>query len=244
MSVDAPEKNEYPRASSGLVFASIVAYVGSLFLVMSFCSPYWIESYDGSFSSFKKMGLWEYCFKDFYYPNYQFPKKFNGCHNIFSHDYYMIREYLLPGWLLTVQICITLAFILTFLTLGLLALELIRWPLKTVLQYEWLMTKISHIASAVASGMIFLGILIFGFNAYRRDWLMYPKFNIISWSFGLAVVAMALLGAASAMLRREAKRAYEIRDQAKNLVMQMEMQEPGFHPSRSLSRSLHSGGYI
>ena len=63
----------------------------------------------------------------------------------------MIREYLLPGWLLTVQICITLAFVLTFLTLGLLALELIRWPLKTVLQYEWLMTKISHIALAVSS---------------------------------------------------------------------------------------------
>lgn len=63
----------------------------------------------------------------------------------------MIREYLLPGWLLFVQICITLAFILTFLTLGLLALELVRWPLKTVLQYEWLMTKISHIALAVAS---------------------------------------------------------------------------------------------
>lgn len=85
---------------------------------------------------------------------------------------------------------------------------------------------------------------MFGFNAYRRDWLMYPKFNIISWSFGLAVIAMAILGASAAMLRREATRAYEIRGQAKNLVMQMEMQEPGFHPSRSLSRSLHSGGYI
>lgn len=158
------------------MFGSLVAYVGSLFLVMSFASPYWIESYDESSSSFKKMGLWEYCFKDFLYPNYQFPKHFNGCHNIFSHvsyslngslfiyececelwikpflqDYYMIREYLLPGWLLTVQICITLAFVLTFLTLGLLALELVRWPLKTVLQYEWLMTRISFIALAVAS---------------------------------------------------------------------------------------------
>lgn len=63
----------------------------------------------------------------------------------------MIREYLLPGWLLTVQICITLAFILTFLSLGVLALEVIRWPLKTVLQYEWLMTKMCHIATAIAS---------------------------------------------------------------------------------------------
>lgn len=63
----------------------------------------------------------------------------------------MIREYLLPGWLLFVQICITLAFILTFLTLGLLALVLVRWPLKLVLQYEWLMTKIAFIALSVAS---------------------------------------------------------------------------------------------
>lgn len=63
----------------------------------------------------------------------------------------MIREYLLPGWLLTVQIWITFALIITFLTLGVLALELVRWPLKAVLQYEWLMTKISFIALAVAS---------------------------------------------------------------------------------------------
>lgn len=63
----------------------------------------------------------------------------------------MIREYLLPGWLLFVQICITFAFVLTFLTLGMLALELIRWPLKTVLQFEWLMTRISFIALAIAS---------------------------------------------------------------------------------------------
>lgn len=73
---------------------------------------------------------------------------------------------------------------------------------------------------------------------------MYPKFNIVSWSFGLAIIAMFILALAAALLRREAFRAYDIRDQAKNLVMQMEMQEPGFHPSRSLSRSLHSGGYI
>lgn len=93
-------------------------------------------------------------------------------------------------------------------------------------------------------GLLLLGVVIFWFNAYRRDWMMYPKFNIVSWSFGLAIVSAAFLALASVVLRREALRAYEIRDQAKNLVMQMEMQEPGFHPSRSLSRSLHSGGYI
>lgn len=68
-----------------LIVGALLSYIGGLFLLMSFCSPYWIESYDESFSSFKNMGLWEYCFKDFIYPYYQFPRLFNGCHNIFSH---------------------------------------------------------------------------------------------------------------------------------------------------------------
>lgn len=145
--------------------------------MMAFCSPYWIESYEESFSNFKNMGLWEYCFKDFSYPYYQFPRTFNGCHNIFSHvsiclyswpakswykkrwlrrlldlqEYYVIREWLVPGWLITVQAFITIAFILTFFSLGVMALELIRWPLKTVLQYEWLMTRVSYICCAISS---------------------------------------------------------------------------------------------
>lgn len=73
---------------------------------------------------------------------------------------------------------------------------------------------------------------------------MYPKFNIISWAFYLALFAVIILAAATAILRREAQRAYDLRGQAKNLVMQMEMQEPGFHHSRSQSRSLGGGGYI
>lgn len=67
-----------------LVLGAILTYAAAFFLLMSFCAPYWIESYPESFSSFKNMGLWEYCFKDFDYPYYQFPKQFNGCHNIFS----------------------------------------------------------------------------------------------------------------------------------------------------------------
>ncbi len=70
--------------SDALVIGAILTYLAAFFLLMSFCAPYWIESYPESFSSFKNMGLWEYCFKDFDYPFYQFPKQFNGCHNIFS----------------------------------------------------------------------------------------------------------------------------------------------------------------
>lgn len=125
------------------MLSSILSYVGGVFLLMAFCAPYWISSYEESFSSFKNMGLWEYCFKDFRYPYYQFTTTFDGCHHIFSREYYVIREWLLPGWLMIVQTCVTLAFILTFGALVVMSLELIRWPLKFVLQYEWILTRAS-----------------------------------------------------------------------------------------------------
>jgi len=92
---------------------------------------------------------------------------------------------------------------------------------------------------------MFLAVCIFGGCAYRRDWLMYPKFNVLGWSYALAVVTFMLLGLAALILQREAKQAYEARGEQKNLVMQMEMQEPGYQPPRhhhSQSRSLQ--GYI
>lgn len=125
------------------MLGSILSYIGGMFLLMAFCAPYWISSYEESFSNFKNMGLWEYCFKDFRYPYYQFTTTFDGCHHIFSREYYVIREWLLPGWLMVVQTCVTLSFILTFGALVVLALELVRWPLKFVLQYEWILTRAS-----------------------------------------------------------------------------------------------------
>lgn len=206
------------------------------------------------------MGLWEYCFKDFTYPYYQFPRLFNGCHNIFSHvscklqclflrsylfvifqEYYVIREYLLPGWLMAVQTFVTLAFIDTFAALAIMACEVCRYPLKFVLRYEWLLTTVSFVAVTASSVFLFFGVVIFGFNAYRRDWLMYPKFNIISWSFGFAVIAMVLLGLAGLVLYKDAKIAYERRRESKNLVQQMQMHETASIPS-SHSRGIH--GYI
>ncbi|EDX16387.1 GD24716 [Drosophila simulans] len=137
------EKGDYPRATNGVVFGAIVTFASFFVLMMTFCSPYWIESYEETRASFKNMGLWQYCFKDFVYPKYAFPKQFTGCHNIFSHEYYVIREYLLPGWLMAVQGFVTMSFIIVFLVLALLSLTIIRLPLKAVLQYEWLLVRLS-----------------------------------------------------------------------------------------------------
>lgn len=153
----------------------------------------------------------------------------------------MIREYLLPGWLMAVQTFVTLAFIDTFLALGVMACEICRYPLKFVLRYEWLLTSCCFVAVSISSIFLFFGVLIFGLNAYRRDWIMYPKFNIISWSFVFAVIAMVLLGIAGLILYKDAKLAYERRRESKSLVQQIQMHETASLPS-SHSRGIH--GYI
>lgn len=161
--------------------------------------------------------------------------------SLIFQEYYVIREYLLPGWLMAVQTFVTLAFIDTFAALVIMACEVCRYPLKFVLRYEWLLTTVSFVAVTASSVFLFFGVVIFGFNAYRRDWLMYPKFNIISWSFGFAVIAMIFLGLAGLILYKDAKIAYERRRESKNLVQQMQMHETASIPSTH-SRGMH--GYI
>lgn len=142
---------------------------------------------------------------------------------------------------MAVQTFVTLAFIFTFSALGVMACAVCRYPLKVVLRYEWLFTTISFISVVTSSAFLFFGVLIFGVNAYRRDWLMYPKFNVLSWSYSFAVVAMFFLGLAGLILYKDAKIAYERRRESKNLVHQMQMHETASIPSTH-SRGIH--GYI
>lgn len=64
-------------------------------------------------------------------------------------------------------------------------------------------------------------MVIFGTSCYRRDWIMYPTFNYISWSFYFALFSMFFHAFAALCLYGETKRSYERRRESKNLVMQM-----------------------
>ncbi|XP_078038548.1 claudin superfamily protein pickel [Augochlora pura] len=231
------EKQEYHRASNAVVFGGLITYIAGLLLVMAFTSPYWIESYQGTFSSFKHMGLWEYCFKEFRYPYYQFDKQFDGCHHIFSEEYYVIREWLLPGWLLVVQTLVTVALLLSFAAQVMIALTLVRWPLKFVLNNEWLLSSVSFLCCGGAGTLLFLAVSIFGGQCWRRDWLMYPNFNHLSWSYALAVVSFMFHLLAAFFLYLDAKAGHRIRKESRNLVMQMQ-------PNPQSHQGLQRSGYI
>ncbi|KAL1140422.1 hypothetical protein AAG570_000354, partial [Ranatra chinensis] len=202
----------------------IYEYIFALLICNFFFSPYWVESYEGTFSNFKNMGLWEYCFDQFLFPYHQFPKIFHGCHDIYSYEYYVIREWLLPGWLLTVQTFVTLALILTFSSQTLIALIVTRYPLKFVLNYEWLLSGFVFLANVVAALFLFLSVIIFWTQSSRRDWLMYPNFNHLSWSYYLCGIAFVFHAIAGIIFYSDAKKAWDLREEKSNLVRQMHPQ--------------------
>ena len=78
-------------------YGTIANFVGLICLVISFSSPYWLQSWEDTQSPFRNMGLWEFCFFKFRHPDYQFDHLFHGCHALYGEEYRLIREKLQPG---------------------------------------------------------------------------------------------------------------------------------------------------
>lgn len=215
------DKIDYPKASKLISDAGVIIYIGGFLLIIAFISPYWLESYDEAFINFKHMGLWTYCFDHFRYPHYQFEKLFDGCNTVFSEEYYVIREWLLPGWLLFLELCMTLATLLSLGTLAIIAAVITRYPQRLVLKYEYMLSAACFLAATTSTVLIFLTVILFPFNCWRRDWLMYPIYNHLSWSFYIAIISGFVHGYGSWYLYKDARIAYDQRRESKNLVMQM-----------------------
>ncbi|XP_017770893.1 PREDICTED: uncharacterized protein LOC108558487 [Nicrophorus vespilloides] len=216
------EKNEYPKASGYLYYGALLSYIAFFLLLIAFCSPYWVQSFENTVNEFLNMGLWEYCFDNFRYPHYQFDKLFTGCHHVFSQEYYVIREWLVPSWLMSVQAFVTISFLLSATAQVLQALQLCRWPLNFVLRYEYILSGIDFICNSLSAIFMFLAVLIFGTSHARRDWLLYPNYNYLSWSYGVAILSFFFHMFAAMVLWKEAKQSYELRRESKNLIMQMQ----------------------
>lgn len=112
------------------------------------------------------------------------------------------------------ELCMTLSLFLSLGTLAIIAAVITRYPQRLVLKYEYMLSGACFLATTVSGllnikmflffihfsklpnlSLYFLAILIFftvflfPFNCWRRDWLMYPTFNHLSWSYYIAIVS-------------------------------------------------------
>ncbi|XP_012264925.1 uncharacterized protein LOC105691182 [Athalia rosae] len=184
--------------------AAICTGLAFVFVVIAFTTPYWLET-DGKLAEpkFIRLGLWQVCFKNFKDIRHLYDTRFNDCWWIFEEEYYIIQDFLLPGFFVAVQLfftlCMTLLLVGGFLTL------LCTLGSRQHEKYQlYLWATGGTLTLAATFGLI--AVIIFGAKGDGRDWMPNWEHNDIGWSFALAVVGSVLLYTGGILFLIEARR--------------------------------------
>ncbi|KAF2901380.1 hypothetical protein ILUMI_04808 [Ignelater luminosus] len=184
--------------------AIVLTVTGFIFVLIAFCTPCWLET-DGKIANpqFIRIGLWEVCFKNFEEFRHQYDTRFTGCWWVFEEEYYIIHDFLLPGFFIATQffltLCMTLLLIAAFLT----------WMYCFCSRHhdKYLLLLMSIGADLLIAGVCgLIGVCIFGAYGDSRDWMPNWEHNDLGWSFAMAAVGTLLLLPAGALFMVEARR--------------------------------------
>merc|ERR1712111_92313 len=220
-SLNNDEKAQAHKTSDALFYGSVASFISGVLLLMSFASPYWLQSWEDTQSPFKNMGLWEFCFYKFRHPDYQFDHLFHGCHALYGDEYRLIREKLLPGWLMVVQLFVTLALMASHFGQFIIVCLLLRFPLEWILRFEWHFCALALVCKVATAVLLFLSICIFGAECWDRDWLLYPNYNFLSYSYAVALFSCVAFIIASLLFAKDARAAKERKPFNKALLVKL-----------------------
>lgn len=98
-----------------------------------------------------------------------------------------------------------------------------------------------------SASLLFLSVALFGSQCWNRDWLLYPNYNYVSWSYALALFACVSHIVATFFLSKDARSAKERKTKNKALLARIKpnlyMKTFSDFASRS-SRSNIGSGYL
>lgn len=182
------------------------------FILIAFCTPYWLVT-DGKIPDpqFQRIGLWEVCFNKFEDFRHMYDYRFTGCWWVFEEEYYIIFDFLLPGFFIATQFFFTLT--MTLLLVSAFLTWLYCFCSRDHDKYLLLLLTIgANLILAGSCGMI--AVLIFGANGDNRDWMPNWEHNDLSWSYAFAVIGALLLFPSGALFLVEARKVQYRRLQA------------------------------
>merc|ERR1712020_466644 len=136
---------------------------------------------------------------------------------------------------MVVQLFVTLALIASYLGQIVIVCLLLRLPLAWILRFEWHFCATALACKGITAVLLFLSICIFGGECWDRDWLLYPNYNYVSWSYAFAVFSTLGHIIAAVFMFIDSKNAKERLEKNKALIMQM-------HGFSSTTSSYHIGG--
>ncbi|XP_030377197.1 uncharacterized protein LOC115626081 [Scaptodrosophila lebanonensis] len=175
-----------------------------LLFVIAFATPYWLVT-DGRIQNprFTNLGLWEVCFNNFQDIHRFYDTRFNGCMWVFEEEYYIIHDFLLPGFYIAVQLFATLCFVMCLIALP-MTLAFLRTS-RDDDRYVVLLLTIGT-CQVLASIFGFIAVVTFGAKGDSRDWMPNWQNNDMGWSFALGVVGAVMLLPAGILYMVEARR--------------------------------------
>lgn len=175
------------KSRTGLISTGI-AVVSFLLILIAFSTPNWLESDNVlRHPKFQRIGLWEVCFVNFSEPHYWYDTTFDSCWWIFEEEFYIIFNFLLPGFFVTVQFFFTLCFTLHLIGICCVLLYMIcsreNYRFVHLLVFLGALLNFSALSGTIA-------VYIFGLYGDGRDWMPNWEHNNIGWSYALAVIGV------------------------------------------------------
>ncbi|ALC40678.1 kune [Drosophila busckii] len=184
--------------------ALAISAFSCLLFIIAFATPYWLIT-DGRLQNprFTNLGLWEVCFNNFQDIHRFYDTQFTGCMWVFEEEYYIIHDFLLPGFYIAVQLFATLCFVMCLVALP-LTLSFLRTS-RDDDRYVFLLLTIGT-CQVLGSIFGFIAVIIFGAKGDSRDWMPGWQNNDMGWSFAFGVIGAALLLPSGILYMVEARR--------------------------------------
>lgn len=148
-------------------------------------------------------GLWQVCFNGFEDIRHLYDTRFYGCRWVFTEDYYIIHDILLPDFFVWTQFLFSLCFTLLVIGSFLAALYLCCSRHHN----KYLLLLWSTGTNLTISGIFgVIACLVFGGRLHYRDWMQNWEHNNPGWSYALACIGSLVLLAAGILFLVEARR--------------------------------------
>ncbi|PAA46176.1 hypothetical protein BOX15_Mlig004071g7 [Macrostomum lignano] len=185
MSINSEKQQLVSGYARAALFCAVFSFVCVL---LSFVTPFWLQSWPRVHTPMDRLGLWEFCLDGLVHRLDPEMRSYFGCWWSFAPEFYPIRNYLMPPWFRFVQFCITFGLMLHIGALILCVIYVVRCVNNP--ERRALLSQVLAYAMLFIGTLLGVGIIVFGSKCLDPYWLPNPELNWPSWSFGLAVLSV------------------------------------------------------
>ncbi|KAL7054889.1 hypothetical protein AAHC03_024381 [Spirometra sp. Aus1] len=205
------------RRPAGTLFANVrykfalyMSLVNFACIIVTFVTPYWLQSWPRLHTPIKRLGLWEFCVNGFTARLDPLMVSHFDCWWIFSPYLSRIITSLTPWWFIIIQVLMSIAIFIQCL-MHFVFIFYWCYPISNV-ERRLRFLKFGAVCQGITFACLLPSIIIFGVEHKNPNWMPYPSLNWASWSYGVAVLStffsfFVLLAFESTW--REAKRTLE-----------------------------------